>query len=162
MTTRACAVCTRAGFFLRSGIWYNNWYMATKRYKGSCHCGKVQFEVDIDLSRGNSKCNCTFCTKSRSWATFAKPADLHIVSGEDVLTSYKEKPETPASHTFCKYCGMRTFERGHLEQLGGDYIAIHLSSLDNVTIDEIMSGPTRYSDGRNNNWMNPPADVRNL
>lgn len=38
---------------------------------------------------------------------------------------------------------MRTFERGHLEQLGGDYVAIHTSSLDDAPIDEFMAGPIR-------------------
>lgn len=93
---------------------------------------------------------------------FIKRDALRVISGEEVMTGYQAKPETPASHTFCKFCGMRTFERGHLEQLGGDYVAIHVSSLDDASIDEIMSGSVRFSDGRNNNWMNPPADVRNL
>jgi len=136
--------------------------MAVKTYKGSCHCGKVQFEADIDLSQGNGKCNCTYCTKTRNWGTFIKPEALRVLSGEDNLTSYKAHEQTPAAHTFCKFCGVRTFERGHLEQLGGDYVCIQLSSLDDASIDELMSGPTRYSDGRNNNWMNPPTDTRNL
>jgi hypothetical protein len=136
--------------------------MAIKTYTGSCHCGKVKFEADIDLAAGSGRCNCTYCTKARNWTVFIKPEALRVISGEDVLTGYQAKEETPASHTFCKFCGMRTFEKGHLEQLGGDYIAIHLSSLDDATIDELMSGPIRYADGRNNNWMNPPADIRNL
>jgi hypothetical protein len=34
-------------------------------YKGSCHCGRVRFECEVDLAGGTSKCNCSICTKSR-------------------------------------------------------------------------------------------------
>ncbi len=116
----------------------------------------------MDLASGSGKCNCTFCTKARNWSAFIKPDALRVIQGEEAMTAYQEKSETPALHTFCKFCGVRTFERGHLEQIGGDYVAIHLSSLDDATIDELVSGPVNYSDGRNNNWMNKPTDVRNL
>ncbi|MBI5456684.1 GFA family protein [Candidatus Kaiserbacteria bacterium] len=136
--------------------------MAVKTYKGSCHCGKVKFEADIDLAAGSGRCNCTFCTKIRNWGVFIKPDSLRVISGEDEMIGYKQKDETPSVHTFCKTCGVRTFERGFLEPLGGDYVAIQLSSLDDVSIEELMSGTIRYSDGRNNNWMNSPVDTRNL
>ncbi len=136
--------------------------MSEKTYQGSCHCGAVRFEVDLDLGSGSGKCNCTFCTKSRAWGAFAKPDALRVLSGEDAQTGYRGGPETPSSHAFCRHCGVRTYERGHLEQLGGDYVSIHLSSLDDVSIEALVSGPVRYSNGRDNDWMNPPEDVRHL
>mgnify|MGYP003394323252 CR=1 FL=1 len=71
------------------------------------------------------------------------------------------RPEEYGKHLFCKHCGFSTFSRGHLEQIGGAYVAIMLASLDDTSIDELVSGPMRFSDGRNN-WQNPPADTRNL
>jgi hypothetical protein len=136
--------------------------MALKTYHGSCHCGAVQFEADIDFSQGTRKCNCSFCTKVRTWNVILKPEALRVISGEETMLAYRAGDQTPANHAFCGRCGVRTFDRGYLEVIGGDYVSVMVASLDDVSIDDMMSGPVGYSDGRNNNWMNPPADVRNL
>ncbi len=135
--------------------------MAVKKYSGSCHCGAVKFEADIDLGKGSGKCNCTYCTKIRSWKTFIKPEAFKLLSGKDSVTEYHGQNPTTQRY-FCKTCGVHMYEIGDAEWMGGKFVGIFLSALDDASIDELVSGPMNFSDGRNNNWMHPPADVRNL
>ena len=132
-----------------------------KTYKGSCHCGAVKFEADIDLAQGTNKCNCTICTKTRNWNVIIKPAAFRQTSGEDALSEYRFGSKQ-GQHLFCKTCGVRTFERGHVKEIGGDYVSIKVASLDDVDPKELVEAPVRYANGRDNKWWEPPAETRHL
>jgi len=135
--------------------------MAMKTYHGSCHCGRVRYEADIDLSAGTGKCNCTYCTKARAWSAHVKPDAFRLLSGSDSLTSYQRHPQAPLKHS-CATCSVHTHSTGDAPWMGGPYVSIFLNSLDDASIDELASAPVRYYDGLHDNWMNPPADIRNL
>ena len=134
--------------------------MATKTYHGSCHCKRVTFEADIDLAKGTGKCNCTYCWKSRNWSAIFKPEQFRLLTGKDDLSDYTKSDF--AHFLFCKHCGVRTHGTGHNPHIGGDYVSVVLSTLDDLEPAELVEAPLRHFDGRANNWMSTPSETRHL
>ena len=132
-----------------------------RTYQRSCHCGGVKFEADIDFSQGTNKCNCTVCTKTRNWNVIVKPDAFRLLAGEDVLCDY-QFASRQGHHLFCRNCGVRPFERGHLEQIGGDYVSVKVAALDDVDPQEPIAAPVRFANGRDNAWWEAPAETRHL
>ena len=134
-----------------------------KTYHGSCHCGRVAFEVTMDFA-GSSKCNCRYCWKQRNWnAAGMKPEAFRLIAGEDVLGDYSRSGDGfETHHRFCIKCGTATHGHGHIDAMGGPYVGVRVAALDDLPTDELMAAPMAYCDGLNDNWWNAPADIRHL
>jgi hypothetical protein len=140
--------------------------MTLKHYQGSCHCGAVRYEVDLDLAQGTNRCNCSLCTKARAWFTFVKADQFRLIAGDAALTEYRwtppGRPEPFLHFHFCKTCGIRTHAWGDAEFMGGKFYALVVATLDDVDRDDLVAAPLRYIDGRNDRFDHPPADTRLL
>lgn len=121
-----------------------------KTHQGSCHCGAVRFEADLDLSTGASRCNCTVCQKLGLIGKHCKPNELRVVAGEANLAVYEWGGRIACKRYFCKTCGAHPFLRGHLDKLGGDFASINVNCLDDVDPGTLVIG---HWDGRHDNWQ---------
>ena len=134
-----------------------------KRYSGSCHCGAIKYECNLDLTAGTRRCNCSFCWKSRFWKAFAMQGDFRLLQGEDSLSDYQaspsEWPKGDVHHYFCRHCGIHPFSQGLLEMepFNGTFHAVNVAALDDATDAELSAARIRYENGRANDWDATPA-----
>lgn len=111
-------------------------------YEGSCHCGAVRFEADLDLSRPIT-CNCSYCSRRGSILVFTPADNFTLKTGEEKLTEYRFNTKT-IQHLFCSTCGMESFARGRMPD-GKRMVAVNVRCLEGVDPDGLQT--TRY-DGR--------------
>ncbi|MFC5461832.1 GFA family protein [Massilia niabensis] len=131
-----------------------------KTCQGSCHCGAIRYEADIDLSAGTIKCNCSICTKMRFWAFVVPPSRFRLIKGGDAVSEYRFHTKRDG-HCFCRHCGIHVWSTGDALRTGPFY-AVTVASLDDLPVDALMAAPIRYIDGRNDNWVTPPSEIRHL
>ena len=112
-------------------------------YKGSCHCGQVQFEVVTDLKIA-VECNCSICTKKGALHHRVPPKQFKLLSGADALTLYQFDSKI-ARHWFCKHCGIHPFSN---PRAAPDMYSINVRCLDNFDL-ETAKLEIRKFDGRN-------------
>jgi len=128
--------------------------METKTLHGSCKCGTVKFEADVDLSKGSIKCNCTSCWKRRWWTVAVKPPQFRSLAGDDSLSEHGH---------FCTKCGVIPYALMPKQPWNdGEYYAVNVAVFDDLDPGELMGAPIRICDGRNNNWFEQPEFVAHL
>ncbi|PCH60499.1 MAG: aldehyde-activating protein [SAR86 cluster bacterium] len=77
-------------------------------YKGSCHCGAIQFEVDAPEKLRCEDCNCSMCSKSGYLHLIVPKSKFNLVSDDSGITTYTWGTGT-AKHLFCSTCGIKPF-----------------------------------------------------
>ncbi len=105
-----------------------------KKYTGSCHCGKVKYEVEMNLKNAIS-CNCSVCMKRGSLLDFVPESQFTLLSGENDLADYMFAKKV-IHHHFCKTCGILPFGKGAAPD-GTKVVAINLRCLDGFDLKDV-------------------------
>jgi len=83
--------------------------MDIQTYTGSCHCGRIRFEVTTNLSRA-SECNCSICRKRGYLHHMVPPERFRLLAGAEDLETYQFGTFT-ARQLFCRHSGVAPFYR---------------------------------------------------
>ncbi len=110
--------------------------------QGGCHCGRVRYEVEIDLSQPVIACNCSMCGRSGTLLAFVPASQFKLLSGEQELTDYQFGRQR-IHHLFCRVCGIKSFARG--EGKDGPTVSINVRCLDDIDIDALT---VKHFDGK--------------
>jgi hypothetical protein len=111
-------------------------------YKGSCHCGKVAFEVEGELT-GAMACNCSICSRKGSLLWFVPRGALKLLTPEAELATYTFNKHV-IKHRFCPTCGMHPYGEG-ADPKGNRMAAVNIRCLEGI---ELESVPVEHFDGR--------------
>lgn len=111
-------------------------------YQGSCHCGKVAFEVEGELT-GVVDCNCSICIRKGALLWFVPRDSLRLLTPEENSRVY-QFGKRRISHRFCPECGIHPYGEG-LGPTGEAMAAINVRCLDGI---ELGSLPVKHFDGR--------------
>jgi hypothetical protein len=112
------------------------------KYKGSCHCGRVSFEVEGDIKEALA-CNCSICERKGSLLWFVPRGALHLLSPEDAASTYTFNKHN-IKHRFCPTCGMHPYGEG-VDPKGNPMAAINVRCIEGIDLATI---PVKHFNGR--------------
>jgi hypothetical protein len=106
-----------------------------KTYTGTCHCGQVRYEAQLDLGAPVMTCNCSICARVGHMLAFVPAEQFTLLSGEGGLTDY-QFGKKHLHHPFCSTCGVRAFSRGAARD-GRLTYAVNVRCLEGVDLEAL-------------------------
>lgn len=112
------------------------------KYKGSCHCGQISFEVEGELGHV-VKCNCSICSRKGSLLWRVPVGEFRLLTPEAEIAAYTFGKQR-IRHRFCPTCGIHLFAEG-AGPPENPMVVVNVRCLENV---EVSSFPVTHFDGR--------------
>ena len=112
------------------------------KYQGSCHCGRVAFEVEGSIDSALA-CNCSICSRKGSLLWFVPRANLKLQTPEDNASTYTFNQHV-IKHRFCPVCGMHPYGEG-TDPKGNAMAAVNLRCVQDI---DLAASPVHHFDGK--------------
>lgn len=111
-------------------------------YTGSCHCGRIRFEVEGEVDSGLA-CNCSICSRKGSLLWFVPRERMKLLTPEDAASTYTFNQHV-IRHRFCPVCGIHPYGEG-AGPGGAQMAAINLRTLEDFDLEAV---PVHHFDGK--------------
>ena len=112
------------------------------KYQGSCHCGRIAFEVEGDLN-GAMACNCSMCSRKGTLMWFVPRDSLRLLTPPEDMSTYLFNKHV-IRHHFCPTCGIHPFGEG-TDPKGNPMAAVNIRCLEGIALESV---PVQHFDGR--------------
>jgi len=112
------------------------------KYRGSCHCGRVAYEVEGEIANVIS-CNCSMCQRKGVLMWFVPRDALTLRTPDENASTYRFNKHV-IGHRFCPNCGIHVYGEGK-DAKGQAMAAINIRSLEDI---DLASIPVTPFDGR--------------
>jgi hypothetical protein len=107
-------------------------------YRGSCHCGRVAYEVEGELG-SVIECNCSHCGRKGLLLWFLPREKLTLRMPLEDTEIYKFNRHV-IEHRFCPACGVEPFAFGNDRQ-GNPTVAVNVRCLEGVELEKLDRKP---------------------
>ncbi|RDI97461.1 GFA family protein [Dyella solisilvae] len=101
-------------------------------YQGSCHCGRIAFEVEGEPAQVY-ECNCTHCSRKGILWWFMPRTQMHLRTPEESMSSYLFNTHR-IDHRFCPNCGCEPFAYGTDPKTGEATVALNVRCLEGLDL----------------------------
>jgi hypothetical protein len=108
-------------------------------YRGSCHCGKIAYEVEGEIGPV-IECNCSICSRKGSLLWFVPRASLRLLTPEGNASEYLFNKHL-IHHRFCPTCGIHPYAVGKEPKEGREMAAINVRCLEGLDLSKLQVKP---------------------
>jgi len=103
-------------------------------YKGSCHCGRIAFQVEGTLT-GAMSCNCSFCQRKGVLIWFVARGQLQLLTPDENASTYTFNKHV-IKHRFCPTCGIHRYGDG-VDSKGVATAAVNVRCLEGIELEKL-------------------------
>jgi len=112
------------------------------KYHGSCHCGRIAFDVEGEIESALA-CNCSMCQRKGSLLWFVPRDKFKLTTSEADLATYLFNKHF-IRHHFCTNCGIHPFAEAK-DAKGNPTAAVNVRCLEDIDLEAI---PVKHFNGR--------------